>query len=113
MGIKQNENVQQYRLKLQNGSGFESVLLFLGDTMEPLILHKASTLIPQKVVEDTTIYICKSLSTISTEEATKIYKIEAKATMKALWDTLPGGTLDRLIAYLLEKKSTNFKTALK
>jgi len=39
-------------------------------------------------------------------ELARFYQLEAERLGEAIWDTLPGGTLDRLIAYLLTRKAS-------
>ena len=48
----------------------------------------------------------------SLEKAANCYQEDASTLADVLCDTLPGGTLDRLIAELLTRKATCFKVPL-
>jgi hypothetical protein len=77
--------------------------------MQPTIVHKAIKMGVTKTPD-----LCLTASEEfpvfkSLEESRALFISEAESIFSALWHSLPGGTLDHLIAIMLEKKSSFFR----
>jgi hypothetical protein len=84
--------------------------------MKEIKIYKAQS-IGDKKAESVTIIIETEIPDINKdislngfyEKAHKLYKDQAESLGNALYNSLPGGTLDKLLIFFLEKKASLFK----
>ena len=81
----------------------------MGDNI--LLIHKAQA-IGTETVRTTVIQISESLPSYETlEMVDSHYNAQAWAIEAALIESLPGGTYDRLLGRMLERKASHFRVA--
>ncbi len=77
-----------------------------------IFTYKAQS-IGDKKVEDIIILLTNEMPEFKTvEKSNRLFEMEASELAEVLCNTLPGGTLDRLIAKLLMKKASSFVVPL-
>jgi hypothetical protein len=75
--------------------------------VETVTICKAQRTLPDKEIKSVTIVIDNEFPKLPTLKGTaKLFEVDAEDLANALCYTLPGGTLDRLIGKLLERKAT-------
>ena len=73
---------------------------------------KAQPIVKSEPVEDVEIAISVEIPDVpSLDEADKVYSYQAEKLEQILIDTLPGGTYDRLLGFMLARKASYFKVA--
>ena len=76
-----------------------------------VVVSKAES-IGSELTKTARIHISKQLPRfVELEEQADYFTFEAKAIERALWLSLPGGTYDRLLGVMLERKATHFIVA--
>jgi hypothetical protein len=75
--------------------------------MNTFKVHKASPTIPGDEVDEATILIVPSIDTAA--ECRDQFQHDGIELAQALWNHLPGGTLDVLIGELLQRRASQFR----
>jgi hypothetical protein len=71
-------------------------------------VHKAQPLRPDKPTQAMAIEIYASIpDNFSTDQLNQMYELDAAKICAALWATLPGGTLDRLLPAMLLRAASS------
>lgn len=80
--------------------------------IHPVQVHKASPLRLADKRESVSLEIHKHIPTdLGSKELTALYDADAQRIVDALWSTLPGGTIDRLIARLLMRAASQLQVS--
>lgn len=79
--------------------------------MKHVFLFKASAT-AGKTVEDVTVLIQGHLPDLSIKEGNDLFMEDAKKLADVIFDHLPGGTVDRLVAELMLRRAVSLKVAL-
>lgn len=70
--------------------------------------HQAQPVRPTEVVESAQIHIAGTIAD-SHPDHVAVFASDAMAIADALWRTLPGGTIDRLVAEMLTRSATRLR----
>lgn len=71
-----------------------------------LTVHRREGLSESEHVLGLEVYVTRELSP---EYDPEVYRVDAEALARHLWDALPGGTVDRLIVELMERRASLFR----
>jgi len=82
--------------------------------MKTLKIHKAQRTLKNKEVESMSIVIDEEVPNYRTlEDAGTRYRADAAYLSDALSNSLPGGTFDQLLIFMLQTKASHFKISYK
>ena len=80
--------------------------------MKTIHIYKAQGFTETDEVESLTLSVDKELPEFeSLEHAVMYYEVDATQLCNALYNALPGGTFDRLVAHMLTKKASHFRVS--
>ncbi len=74
--------------------------------MKTYTIAKASPIGEKSLVVDTTILITDELPDFDTSEAKEFYTLQAMQLSEALFNSLPQGTMDRLLIEMIKHKAS-------
>jgi hypothetical protein len=78
--------------------------------METLVLHKANPIGDRHTIPDFEIRITAELPSnrLNLEQLGQAYELDAEILLDSLSESLPGGTMDRLLALMLKQNASYF-----
>lgn len=80
------------------------------NTPTRVVLHKQEPTLRSDVIPDVVIEVRLQQPQVDdVQSATRVFEQDADALARALWDSLPGGTIDRLLMRLLEERVSLFR----
>lgn len=83
------------------------------DGAQVLRIHQREPLNRSELVPPVTIHIGDRLPPDDEpQETQRCYRLDARALADTLWDALPGGTLDVLLAELMQRRSSLLRVGL-
>ena len=77
--------------------------------MKTLQIHKAQQTLPDVEVPSVSVVIDEEIQDYTLKEAQLKYRLDAAYLCDFLHDALPGGTFDKLLIAMLERKASHFK----